>query len=163
MKRILVTVIVCVLVSAASLYAQNQIRVNVPFEFTTVSGTMPAGEYIIKIDHHLLISGQNGEGSVWVLGWPASRGVITQIVTKWQPGTGSTNAKIQKKKGNGTPNGTTFAENCVVFTRYGDKYFLHEVWTGYTGRHMTKSKAEQAIQTAGIVKPERLELAALAR
>jgi hypothetical protein len=165
MKRIVVTVIVCVLVSAASLYAQGKLRVSVPFEFTTVSGTLPAGEYIIQIDPHynISISGQEGQGAVWVLGLPALRSVIAEVITNWQPGTGSTNANIQNNKRNGTPNGASFAENCVVFTRYGDKYFLHELWTGYTGRHMTTSKAEHAIQTAGIVKPERLELAALVR
>ena len=158
MKRIFVTVVVGVLVGAASLCAQ-ELRVNVPFEFTTVSGALPAGDYTLRIkpSGHILIDGREDQGSVWVLGIPASRSLIATVITNWQPGPGSTGANVRNKKGNGSANGGGSAETCVVFTRYGDKYFLHEIWTGYTGRHMLKSKAELAVQRAGIVRPERLD------
>jgi hypothetical protein len=167
MKRLLVMVIVCVLAGAASLYAQDRLYLNVPFEFTTVNGTLPAGEYMIRMypQGRVLISGQQGQGAVWVLGYSAMRMVIAEVITKWQPGAGGGAANTQKNRKDSATSrrGGGSGENCAVFSKYGDQYFLHEAWIGYAGRHMTASKAEHAIQTAGIVKPEKLELAALVR
>ncbi len=165
MKRIFVLVIVSVLAGAVSLYAQHSFRVTVPFEFTTVSGTLPSGEYFIRMDRGLiLINGLQGQGSTWVLGTTTSRTTIAEVITKWQPGVTGGAADIHNQKDSGTRSqGGGSGENCVVFTKYGDKYFLHEIWKGYTGREVSVSKAEQAIQRAGNIKPQELELAALAR
>ena len=34
----------------------------------------------------------------------------------------------------------------LVFHRYGERYFLTEVWTGESGRELLKSKQERAIE-----------------
>ncbi len=165
MKRILALVIVSVLAGAVSLCAQHSTRVTVPFEFTTVGGTLPSGEYFIRMDLGLiLINGLQGQGSIWVLGTTTSRATIAEVITKWQPGVTGDAADTQNRKDSGISNrGGGSGENCLVFTKYGDKYFLHEIWKGYTGRRVQVSKAELAIQRAGNIKPQKLELAALAR
>lgn len=161
MKRLSVMVVVLVLVGAASLHAQHQFNLTVPFEFIAAGATLPAGDYLIRLDPVgvTLIIGQQGQGSVWALGATTSREVIAEVVTNWQPGPTGGNAGIQKRQDTGSSGGGRFAENSVVFNKYGNKCFLREIWLGHTGRRMLMSKTERAIRTAGIEKPQRLELA----
>jgi len=37
----------------------------------------------------------------------------------------------------------------LVFHRYGDRYFLAEIWIGFTGRALTMSSAEKEVMASG--------------
>jgi hypothetical protein len=38
----------------------------------------------------------------------------------------------------------------MIFHRYGKEYFLSEVWVGFHGREVVKSKAEEELQKNGV-------------
>jgi hypothetical protein len=43
----------------------------------------------------------------------------------------------------------TDPEPKLVFHRYGDRYFLAEIWIGFTGRSLTMSSAEKEVMASG--------------
>ena len=101
----------------------NPIKVQIPFEFTVADKTMPAGEYLIgRLPEHL------------------SDNVVT----------------ISSKDGNRLAIRLTNAvqsldakdKSTLIFHRYGDQYFLNQVWPAgaRTGRVLIKSRGERAIE-----------------
>jgi hypothetical protein len=93
-------------------------RGHIPFAFTVVNKTLPAGSYTIRaMDYHLVtgtmkISGLSNSESAFVLTRPV------QKLGRW-----------------GKP--------MLVFRRYGDQYFLAQIWTGEsTGCEVPKSAKE---------------------
>lgn len=125
-KIILLSAIV-LLASVASTQAQslggNRIRANIPFDFNISEKKLPAGEYSVgrAINHSddLLVSISDREG----------RSKAIRL----------SNAVVRSR-----PNGKAL----LVFHRYGDQYFLFQVWpAGATvGREFQKSKSEREVQ-----------------
>lgn len=125
-KIILLSAIV-LLASVASTQAQslggNRIRANIPFDFNISEKKLPAGEYSVgrAINHSddLLVSISDREG----------RSKAIRL----------SNAVVRSR-----PNG----KGLLVFHRYGDQYFLFQVWpAGATvGREFQKSKSEREVQ-----------------
>jgi len=107
---------------AVSVNAQtpsNKVVANVPFEFSVGYKSMPAGEYAVQT-----ISS-------------ASNGLLIQ----------STDGKISALRlSDETDRIKEKSQARLVFHRYGEHYFLAEVWNGAnTGRRLSKSQEESAI------------------
>jgi len=90
--------------STASIHAQERItlKVNVPFRFHAGRTTLPAGIYTLRSN-------------------VAAQGILT---VQSQSEAGGINIRFN-------PNSTAHpqAEGKVVFQKYGDEYFLSEVWS----------------------------------
>ena len=131
-----ITVSVCVFaLTAAIAFAQlpgEPIRVNIPFDFLVRGRTLPAGEYEISrlSDEPALLE-------------------ITNIRNRHE------NAAIETEpeEGNMPRHGK------VVFHRYGDSYFLHEIWTAgiETGRELPMSHQEKVLRQETLAKGESTE------
>jgi hypothetical protein len=122
--KLLMTLSVMGLLLASSAFAQSpeRIYVNIPFEFTVGSKTLPAGEYTVRqiLPSRLLIQSRD-----------ARHGVIAM--------THDVQAKAEPNKAQ------------LLFARYGDQYFLYQVFAPGTsrGRELTRSDVEAKIaQTA---------------
>ena len=122
--KLLMTLSVMVLLLASSAFAQTPelIYVNVPFEFTVGSKTLPAGEYTVRQinSSRLLIQSRDYHHAVIAM-------------------THDAQAKAEPKNAQ------------LLFARYGDQYFLYQVFTQGTsrGRELPKSEIEVKLaQTA---------------
>jgi hypothetical protein len=107
--------------------AQEMMVVNIPFDFVAGNMTLPAGEYSIRVaapERTLLLIDRKDAA--------ASAFMNTNPVTK---------IEIQ-------------TESKMIFNRYGDRYFLSEVWTAGSsrGRQLLKSAREK--EMAQIAKSE---------
>jgi len=107
--------------------AQEMMVVNIPFDFVAGNMTLPAGEYSINVaapERTLLLIDRKDPS--------ASAFMNTNPVTK---------TEIQ-------------TESKMIFNRYGDRYFLSEVWTAGSsrGRQLLKSSREK--EMAQIAKSE---------
>ena len=111
------------LLATASAYAQTiNLKANVPFNFVVTGGTLPSGEYMLRsmktVDHAIAISGEGQKSSIF-LATPC-----LSLKASQAPG----QAKL-------------------VFTRYGDQYFLSEIWMegSRVGHKLSKSRREVEI------------------
>jgi len=106
--------------------AQQPLIVNVPFEFVAGGKTLPAGEYSVKVSgpQRTLLVIDRQDASASVF-----IGANSVVATEPQ------------------------AESKLIFNRYGDRYFLSQVWTAGNprGSQLMKSAREKEIaQTAKI-------------
>ena len=108
------------LMATASVYAQTiRVRAEIPFNFVVTGGTLPSAEYTIQsnqsIDHLLTLSSA-GQKSIVFLANPCL------------------SLKARKVSG----------ESKLVFRRYGDQYFLSEIWMegSSVGYQLRKSRHE---------------------
>jgi hypothetical protein len=122
--KLLMILSVMVLLAASSAFVQSPERVvvNVPFEFTVGSKTLPAGEYTIRqiLPSRLLIRSNDGHHAVIAMTYDVQ-------------------AKAEQSSAR------------LLFTRYGDQHFLYQVFTPGTnrGRELTRSDIEvKMAQTA---------------
>lgn len=125
--KVILLIAIVLLASVAPTQAQslggNRIRANIPFDFNISEKKLPAGEYSVgrAINHSddLLVSISDREG----------RSKAIRL----------SNAVIRSR-----PNGKAL----LVFHRYGEQYFLFQVWpAGATvGREFRKSKSEREVQ-----------------
>lgn len=119
-----VLVVVMSLVTAV-VSAQGQsvkkLRATIPFEFTVGSANLSAGEYNVR--------SINDDGDVILV---SGQSKAQNAVRMSNPMTAATAPKTGK----------------LVFHRYGNRYFLSEIWTPgqNAGRQLRMSKAERAIQ-----------------
>jgi len=98
--------------------AQQPMQADIPFAFTAGKAMLPAGEYVVK-----------------------------------ELGTGIGVLQIQSKDGNGALYAASFStrrseaqsECKLIFHRYGNRYFLWQVWSGGSpsGRELPKSAKEK--------------------
>jgi len=131
-----ITLSVCVLaLTAAIAFAQlpgETIRVNIPFDFLVRGRSLPAGEYEI--------SRLNDEPEVLAITNIRNRHEHAMIETDPEEGNAPRHGK-------------------VVFHRYGDSYFLHEIWTAgiETGRELPMSHQEKVLRQETMAKGESTE------
>lgn len=124
MLMLIVVIAVASVVATATANPQvsNRVVANIPFEFSVGYKTMPAGEYtvrtILSANDALLIQSADGKSSALRL-------------------TQATTAKRNKS-----------SHARLVFHRYGERYFLAQVWSGAdnTGRQLLKSQEERALE-----------------
>jgi len=98
--------------------AQEAMVVDIPFAFTAGNATLPAGEYRVqKMDRNPSV--------LLIHCWDA--GASTMVIT---------NAAQAKE---------LQTESKLVFKRYGNRYFLSQVWTAgsISGRQLPKSPKEK--------------------
>ena len=102
--------------------AANKVVASIPFEFSVGYKTLPAGEYTVRViataGDGLLIQNDDGTDSVFRL-------------------SEATQGKAKDK-----------SHARLVFHRYGERYFLSEVWNGSDdiGRRLIKSQEELALE-----------------
>jgi len=117
---LLVAAIITAGVSAQAQTLQYKLTVNIPFDFSVSGEKLPAGKYWVSRAHESIgdtvLQIQNADGR------PVANRLSVPIVTF-------------KTKNRGE----------LVFHRYGDQYFLSEVWPagGGTGRAFLKTRAER--------------------
>jgi hypothetical protein len=107
--------------------AQEMLVVNIPFDFVAGNMTLPAGEYSIKVtapERTLLLIDRKDAA--------ASAFMNTNPVVKTEMQT----------------------ESKMIFNRYGDRYFLSEVWTAGNSRGRQLSKSRREMEMAQITKSE---------
>jgi hypothetical protein len=107
-------------VSANGQSTANRVVANVPFEFSVGYKTLPAGDYSVRS----ILSSGNG------LLIQSTDGNISAL--RLSEATRSIKEKPKAR---------------LVFHRYGQRYFLAEVWNGVdnAGRQLTKSQEERAL------------------
>jgi hypothetical protein len=109
--------------------AQETMRVNIPFDFVAGNTSLPAGEYWVETSgptHTLLLIDRKDAISSAFI---------------------NTNAAVSAGPQ---------SESKLVFNRYGDRYFLSQVWTaGYsTGRQLMKTAREKEIALTAKIETE---------
>ncbi len=119
----LVACVAFVTLAATPSHAQAMIKADVPFSFSAGYGVLPAGEYNIA---------RSGLGQVMLLS-NGRHGVELMIpkTTDWRDNVG-------------TPK--------LVFHRYGDEYFLAEIWTNADDcvRTLSVHPRERQLAKAGV-------------
>ena len=122
MLALLVTFSLATAVVANAQSTANKIVANVPFEFSVGYKTLPAGEYAVRS----IAS--------------ASNGVLIQSSD------GKTSAL---RLSEATRRLKDRPKAHLVFHRYGERYFLAEVWNGLdnSGRQLLRSQEESAIES----------------
>lgn len=122
MKRVVSTIAVVLgLVLLPALAAQAQsVKVSVPFDFTAGLASLPAGDYTV---------GKPG---------------IAQHVLQIQSTDGKCNAFVMTQSAETTKGKL---EGKLVFNRYGNQYFLSQVWApgNSIGHQLRMSKQERQI------------------
>jgi len=127
MKKQLLSVLgmLGLLMIAASAFAQSiNVVANVPFSFSVDKGTLPAGEYQIRAVDTAggeVLAIQNREAKM-------ARMFLTNPVSR-----GANSAYSEKAT--------------LVFKRYGDQYFLSQIWLSgnNTGRELSTSVREKEL------------------
>ena len=111
-------------VSVQAQSLQYRIRVNIPFDFSIADKKLPAGSYsvgrAIQNSDNTVLSILDGRGHTKEMHMSIP---VLSADTKNQA--------------------------TLVFHRYGDEYFLYQVWTAgeTTGRQFPRSSAERALQS----------------
>jgi len=126
-KQILVastmlSLVVTVMVTRVSAQSSHYFRVIIPFEFAISGKTLPAGEYIVRR--------VASDSPQWL--------AITSVNAR-------TRQTVLTHK---IRNGTLQSESKLVFRRYGDQYFLSQIWeSGETqGHKLLKSRIERSVE-----------------
>jgi hypothetical protein len=139
-----VGIIALAFVSAMAASAQNprNLVVNIPFDFTVKGKTLPAGDYIIS---------------------RASTADKTGLMMKRKDGESSAivlTMPVQSRENQ--------RESRLIFSRYGEHYFLSQVWTAgdNLGRELYKTNQERSLEVElakNNTKPETVAVIALTR
>jgi hypothetical protein len=124
MLGLVATVISAITIAPASAHTFNVIRVDVPFQFSDGTSVFPAGKYSIRP------IGANTDAGISIT---SEDGKVYGLHMCF-------NAEVTSPKN----------ETALVFNRYGDQYFLSQVWTaGETvGLQLPKSSMERGFQRA---------------
>jgi hypothetical protein len=121
MLMVIIVLAVASAVVSANPQSSSKVVANIPFEFSVGYKTMPAGEYSVQT-----VSS-------------AGNSLLIQ----------SADAKVSALRlSDATENSKNKSHARLVFHRYGERYFLAEVWNGAdtNGRQLTSSLEERAIE-----------------
>jgi hypothetical protein len=121
MVLIVVAIALATAVASANAQSAKKVTADVPFEFVVGGQTMGSGEYTLKS----INAPENG----LLIQNAAGKSATLRMTFQIEPRRNRRAARL-------------------VFHRYGDRYFLAEVWTGggEAGRHLLKSRQERAIE-----------------
>ena len=121
-NRSFATLGVLALLATASAFGQSRLRFDIPFEFHVLNTVMPAGQY----DVNAAFNDMQNVLSVECSACRAHGYIVTYGI------------------GGGTD---VPDEGRLVFNKYGDTYYLSEVWTpgNSQGEAVAKSKTEREI------------------
>ena len=138
MKSARTLITICLMFTAAALFAQTEsqrlMKVNVPFAFSVEDHSLPAGEYLV-----LTVT---PERSIRIVSADGKHTAIVNTLPDY--------AKSPSENSR------------MVFHRYGNEYFLAQVWTGgqNVARNPISSKRAMEIASSGGT-PETLSVIAL--
>ena len=140
MKSARTLITICLLFTAVSLFAQTTpsqrlMKVNVPFAFAVENHSLPAGEYLV-----LTVA---PERSIRIVSPDGKHSAIVNTLPNYAKSPSETSR--------------------LVFHRYGDEYFLAQVWTGgqNVARNPISSKRAMEIASSGGM-PQAITVIALA-
>ena len=145
MLMLLVTLSLASAVVSAQTQATKKVVATIPFEFSVGYKTMPAGDYVVEV-----IATAGDALMIRSADDPVSALRLSEATSR------------EKKQSHAR----------LIFNRYGDKYFLSEVWNGVDpiGRRLIKAGDERAAEAdtnanreAAHASSERVEVAALLR
>jgi hypothetical protein len=122
MTMLLLVVALAFVTAVASAYGQsNSSNANIPFEFVAGGKTLPAG-------HYQVASATDGGQVVRIRATESKESTFSLTM--------------------GILNRAPAEKGKLVFRRYGNKYFLAEIWQAgdRDGRQMLKSKEERAVE-----------------
>lgn len=110
-----------------SAFGQTMVRAQIPFDFTVGNSTLPAGEYVVS-------QFVPGDGTVMEIR-SANSGAHIYVQTS------------------ATESAKAPAENKLVFRRYGDQYFLSQIWNErqLVGRGLPISDRERELARGTLV------------
>ena len=133
MLMLIVALAFATAVVSANAQTSNKVAANIPFDFVVGDKAMPSGKYTVKA------ASLQGDGLI--IQSADARSSAFRLTNAIAPQRSKTHARL-------------------VFHRYGDRYFLAEVWSGYDspGRQLNKSRQERAIERelASIPSPSKL-------
>jgi hypothetical protein len=119
----LALILALALVTAVATNAQssNKTVADIPFEFSVGDQAMPSGRYAART--------ANTQGNVLMIQSNDAKNAVVQFTNSIEPDKNKTHARL-------------------VFHRYGERYFLAEVWSGSdaTGRQLLKSRQERSAE-----------------
>lgn len=120
MLALIIALALATAVASANAQSSKRIVANIPFEFNAGGVAMPSGEYALRV-----IAQDKGLMIQTTDAKVSAMRLTFPIVTK--------NHRTQAR---------------LVFHRYGQRYFLAEVWTAEdsTGRQLLKSRQERGIE-----------------
>jgi len=139
MKSIRTLILICLLFTAVGLFAQTEsqrlMKVNIPFAFSVEDHSLPAGEYLV-----LTVT---PERSIRIVSADGKHSAIVNDLPNY-----ATNPSPSSR---------------LVFHKYGNEYFLAQVWTGgqNVARNPLSSKRAMEIASSGGM-PETRTIIALA-
>jgi hypothetical protein len=121
MTVLLVAVTLAVAVGSANAQSSRKLTADVPFDFSIGDKTFAAGAYEVKA--------MTADRAAMVIRNEKTQQSITRLTNTIQTIGKSTQARL-------------------VFHKYGNSYFLAEVWSGgdYAGRQLLESKRERALR-----------------
>jgi hypothetical protein len=124
-KRTFATLGIVALLAAVSAFGQQRTRVDIPFEFHLAGTVLPAGQYEVIVGAHNM------------------ENLLSVECAECRAQANATTFGI----GGGAD---ALTEGRLVFNKYGETYFLSQVWSpGYSqGRAMNQSKTEHEIARA---------------
>jgi hypothetical protein len=113
----------CAAVASANAQLSNPIRAKVPFDFNVGDKKLPAGDYTIS-----RLSGFSDNKMISVSSADASAHVFQSTFE----------ARALTPKNTST----------LVFHKYGDQYFLEQIWSGgeQAGRQLSESRDERTVR-----------------
>ena len=117
---LMVALAIMTAVVSANAQSRNVVLADIPFEFVVGDKTLPAGEYLVRPI--------NATGDALAIQGTDNKEAAVRLTEPIDAMKKRTQARL-------------------VFHRYGQNYFLAQVWTGETtGRQLAKSKHEQSVE-----------------
>jgi len=137
MLALIVVVAFITAVASANGQSSRMVVADIPFDFSVGSKALTAGEYTVKA--------VTANGDALAISNQQSNKAAIRLTLSIEAGRAPKQAKL-------------------VFHRYGQRYFLSEVWSadGRRGRQLLKSREEQAIESQLAALPSKSELASSA-
>jgi hypothetical protein len=106
LKTFVMTMTAAALLGSTGLYAQEAAVANIPFAFTVLDKTVPAGQYVIQS------AGTSRSGLVKFRN--VATGHAVAVLAPSSAASYTTKDKVDAK---------------LIFHRYGDRYFFSEIWS----------------------------------
>lgn len=123
--KFLFSLALALLLGASASYAQADLEAAVPFDFHAGKRVLPADTYTFDVDN---------AGLIWISNERGARSIVGSI---------------------GVGGGNFDHESKLVFNRYGDSYFLTEMWSAVsaTGRRIKRTPTEEELARNMPAKP----------
>ena len=164
MKKQFAVLFILAMCMGVSAYAIEPLQSDVPFSFMVGDQILPAGTYRIDSASStgagvVRIRRVDGHEAIFSITRAIQRPGIFEVITTWKLGADyeefDTMAPVKETKS---------TEFCLVFNRYGNKFFLSKMWIREMGREFVQSASEKAAMALNTnLKRETIVLTAVVR